>query len=90
MVMKMNRRDLAFENGILEDFKKGKLKSVGGSKTEMRKYKQAARATFIKNRRVNIRLSSPDLMDIQARALEEGVPYPVCTTSASKLKTKSK
>jgi predicted DNA binding CopG/RHH family protein len=75
MVMTMNRRDLAFEKGILEAFEKGKLKSVGGSKIEMRKYKQAARATFIKNRRVNIRLSSPDLMDIQARALEEGVPY---------------
>jgi hypothetical protein len=24
---------------------------------------------------VNIRLSSPDLLDIQARALEEGIPY---------------
>jgi len=29
----------------------------------------------IKNRRVNIRLSAADLMDIQARAYEEGVPY---------------
>src|ERR1700693_779251 len=75
MVMKMNRHDLAFEKEILEAFDKGKLKSVGGSKAEMRKYKQAARYTFIQNRRVNIRLSSPDLMDIQARALEEGVPY---------------
>jgi predicted DNA binding CopG/RHH family protein len=71
----MSKRDLAFEKEILEAFDKGKLTSVGGSKAAMRKYKQAARATFIKNRRVNIRLSSPDLMDIQARALEEGVPY---------------
>jgi hypothetical protein len=37
--------------------------------------KAAARATAIKDRRVNIRLSSGDLSDIQARALEEGVPY---------------
>ena len=29
----------------------------------------------IKDRRVNIRLSSGDLSDIQTRALEEGVPY---------------
>ena len=35
----------------------------------------AARATAIKDRRVNIRLSSGDLHDIQAKALEEGMPY---------------
>jgi predicted DNA binding CopG/RHH family protein len=32
-------------------------------------------ATAIKDRRVNIRLSSSDLIGIQARALEEGMPY---------------
>ena len=37
--------------------------------------KAAARATAIKDRRVNIRLSSIDLSDIQVKALEEGVPY---------------
>jgi len=37
--------------------------------------KAAARATAIKDRRVNIRLSSGDLSDIQVKALEEGVPY---------------
>jgi predicted DNA binding CopG/RHH family protein len=37
--------------------------------------RDAARATFLKSRRVNIRLSAADLMDIQARAYEEGVPY---------------
>jgi len=71
----MKRRDLALEREIVEAFEGGKLKSISPSKAELRKYRQAARATFIKNRRVNIRLSSPDLMDIQARALEEGVPY---------------
>lgn len=29
----------------------------------------------IKEKRINIRLSSQDLMDIQARAMEEGIPY---------------
>ncbi|MBS0308308.1 MAG: hypothetical protein JSS58_04985 [Proteobacteria bacterium] len=41
----------------------------------MTKVKAAARATAIKDRRVNIRLSSGDLNDIQVRALEEGIPY---------------
>ena len=75
MVGKMKRRDLTFEKEIVDAFEKGKLRSISPSKGELRKYRLAARATFIKNRRVNIRLSSPDLMDIQARALEEGVPY---------------
>jgi hypothetical protein len=45
------------------------------SKGELAKFKAAARATAIKDRRINIRLSSGDLSDIQAKALEEGIPY---------------
>ncbi len=64
----------AFEHEILAAFEQGRLKSVA-SKAELEKLKAAARATAIKDRRVNIRLSSGDLSDIQARALEEGMPY---------------
>lgn len=59
---------------ILADYESGKLKSVA-TKAELAKVKAAARATAIKDRRVNIRLSSGDLSDIQVKALEEGVPY---------------
>ena len=45
------------------------------SKGELEKFKAAARVTALKDRRVNIRLSSFDLSDIQVKALEEGVPY---------------
>lgn len=64
-----------FEKDLLEAYEKGELVSTAPSKKEKEKFKAAAQATFVKARRVNIRLSSPDLMDIQARALEEGVPY---------------
>lgn len=64
-----------FERDILEAYEKGELISTKPSSKEKEKYKAAAQATFLKDRRVNIRLSSPDLMDIQARALEDGVPY---------------
>ncbi len=63
-----------YENEVLTAFDKGQLKSVA-SKAELAKFKAAARATALKDRRVNIRLSSGDLSDIQTRALEEGVPY---------------
>ena len=64
----------AYEHEVLTAFEKGQLKSVA-TKAELAKFKAAARATAIKDRRVNIRLSSGDLSDIQVRALEEGVPY---------------
>lgn len=64
----------AYELKVLRAFEQGQLKSVA-TKAELEKFKAAARATAIKDRRVNIRLSSVDLSDIQVKALEEGVPY---------------
>jgi predicted DNA binding CopG/RHH family protein len=64
----------AYEHEVLAAFEKDQLKSVA-TKTELAKFRAAARATAIKDRRVNIRLSSGDLSDIQVKALEEGVPY---------------
>ena len=69
----MNELD-AEELELLGAFDKGKLKSVA-TKGELAKLKAAARATAIKDKRVNIRLSSGDLSDLQVRALQEGVPY---------------
>ena len=64
----------AYELLVLNAYDKGKLKSVA-TKAELAKFKASARATGIKDRRINIRLSSGDLSDIQVKALEEGVPY---------------
>jgi len=64
----------AYETDILKAFESGKMRSVA-TKAELAKFREAARATAIKDRRVNIRLSSGDLADIQVRALEEGMPY---------------
>lgn len=62
------------ESELLNAFEQGQLKSVA-TKSELAKFKAAARATALKDRRVNIRLSSGDLTDIQVKALEEGIPY---------------
>jgi predicted DNA binding CopG/RHH family protein len=63
-----------YELEVLEAYETGKLKS-STSKAELQRLRAAARATAIKDKRVNIRLSSVDLLDIQAKALEEGMPY---------------
>lgn len=49
----------AYELEVLTAFEKSQLKSVA-TKSELAKFKAAARATGIKDRRVNIRLSSGD------------------------------
>jgi predicted DNA binding CopG/RHH family protein len=49
----------AYEQEILAAFEKGRLKSVA-TKAQLAKLKAAARATAVKDRRVNIRLSSID------------------------------
>lgn len=69
-----------YELEVLKAFDGGKLRSVA-TKAELAKYREAARATGIKDKRVNIRLSSGDLADIQARALAEGMPYQTLISS---------
>ena len=64
-----------FEKDILRAYESGELASTTPTKDDKELFKAAAQATSLKDRRVNIRLSSPDLRDIQARAMEEGVPY---------------
>ena len=68
------------EKSLLVDFDNNEFRSVA-SKKEMERVRAAARATAIKDRRVNIRLSSHDLESIQVRALQEGMPYQTLITS---------
>jgi predicted DNA binding CopG/RHH family protein len=46
-----------------------------GWQAERARYSHYAKATFRKDRRLDIRLSSKDLEAIQKRALAEGLPY---------------
>lgn len=64
-----------YEGGIVRAYERGALRSVGPASRQLGVLREAARATLVKNRRVNIRLSAADLIDIRVRALTEGVPY---------------
>src|SRR5206468_7852918 len=65
----------ADEKELLESVEQGEWKSAGGGKRERARFSRYAKATFKKDRRLNIRLSSKDLEAIQKRALAEGLPY---------------
>jgi len=63
------------EQEILASFERGEWKPVRNQKREIARLRASAEATLLKNKRVNIRISSRDLEGLQARAAEEGVPY---------------
>lgn len=64
-----------YENDILSSFERGEWQSVPNLKDEIDRYASSAAATLSKDKRINIRVSSRDLEDIQMRAAEEGMPY---------------
>ena len=68
------------EQALLEAFEAGHFES---SLTPERKVfiAKSAAATFKKDKRINIKISSRDLTAIQRRALEEGIPYQILVSS---------
>jgi predicted DNA binding CopG/RHH family protein len=69
------------EQDILESFERGEWESVKNVKGEIRKHQEYARKTLQKDKRVNIRISSKDLEEIQTVALEDGIPYQTLMSS---------
>jgi len=70
----MDKENL-LEEEILASFEKGEWRSVANLDKEITRFSAIAAASLTKNKRVNIRISSRDLEDIQARAAEEAIPY---------------
>ncbi|MFC1643484.1 antitoxin [Chlamydiota bacterium] len=75
--MKLNKE----EKEILKSYEKNTLKSVPNLKKEMTKYRAYAKSTLQKNKRINIRISERDLIHIQRKAVEEGLPYQTLISS---------
>ncbi|MCD6134493.1 MAG: antitoxin [Candidatus Omnitrophica bacterium] len=69
--MKLNRE----EKEILNAYEKGRFSSIPNIKKEVAKYREYAKSTLQKNKRINIRISERDLIHIQKKAVEEGLPY---------------
>ena len=69
------------EAELLDSYDAGEWRTIEGWVKEAKRYEEYARATFKKDRRVNIRISSRDLEEIQKRALEEGIPYQMLIAS---------
>lgn len=73
--------DITDEEEILASVERGEWQPVPNSDKEVRRYSKYAEATLRKDKRINIRISERDLMRIQQKALEEGMPYQTLISS---------
>ena len=62
------------EREVFTTYERDEWRPVSERDAEIERYRGYARATFEKDRRVNIHISSNDLEAIQRRAIEEGIP----------------
>jgi predicted DNA binding CopG/RHH family protein len=69
------------ESAILESVEKGEWRQVPNFREEARRYERSARATLRKDKRVNIRMTETDLVRLQKRAVDEGLPYQTLISS---------
>ena len=69
------------ERDLLRTVEAEEWQPVRDRKKETARYSEYAKATFRKDRRINIRISTKDLEALQKRALEEGIPYQTLVSS---------
>ena len=69
------------ERDILKRFERDELRADPDAEREMEIARQAARNTFNKTRRVNLRVTERDFLLAPSRAREEGMPYQTLLSS---------
>jgi len=66
---------------LLASYENEEWKSVRKINEQKEQYRTYARTTFRKDKRVNIRISEKDLLDLQKHAIRQGIPYQTLISS---------
>ncbi len=77
--MKSDKLD-TYEQELLDAYEKEEGQSIPDIK-EMTKYREYAKYSLQKNKRINIRISERDLVHLQRAAVVEGLPYQTLISS---------
>ena len=77
----MNDELSAEERDVLDRFERDELRTSPDAELEIEVARQAARNTFNKTKRVNLRVTERDFNLAHARAREEGIPYQTLLSS---------
>ncbi len=70
-----------FETEINKSHENAEWKSVKNAPERMKEYRRLAKIHLRKEKRINIRISEKDLMDIQKNAINQGLPYQTLISS---------
>ena len=71
----------AEEQALLRALEHGELKYKVASQAEQDEARSAARATLKRDKRMNIRVSSIDMLGLQTKAAKLGMPYQTLVSS---------
>ena len=69
------------EESLLGSVERGEWQRIADFPQEAARYRETARATLCKDKRVNIRMSERDLVRLQKTAAQEGLPYQTLISS---------
>ena len=69
------------EESLLGSVEGGEWQRIPDFPQESARYRETARATLRKDKRVNIRMSERDLVRLQKTAAQEGLPYQTLISS---------
>ena len=69
------------EAALSESYDRCEWRSVKGLRRQRQRMTTAARRTLRKSARMNIRISQADLEGLQAKAVQEGLPYQTLVAS---------
>jgi predicted DNA binding CopG/RHH family protein len=69
------------EKEILESFERGEWVPVADFSRRKKELMEYARNTLRKDKRLNIRISERDLVELQRKAVKEGLPYQTYVSS---------
>jgi predicted DNA binding CopG/RHH family protein len=77
MMMKLDRE----EKELIDSIENDEWKPVSNLDEEIKKSKDIAKATTVKDQRMNIRIAKKDLRALKTKAIEEGIPYQTLVSS---------
>jgi predicted DNA binding CopG/RHH family protein len=77
----MNTKLTGEEQELLKSFEGGEWTPVEDLSERNKKLMEYARSTLRKDQRLNIRISERDLVELQRKAVEEGLPYQTYVSS---------
>jgi len=70
-----------YEQELLDAYEKEEAQSIPDIKEVITKYREYAKYSLQKNKRINIRISERDLIHLQRKAVVEGLPYQTLISS---------